>query len=55
MSNSRPTEPREIWPLTRREWITLGKLVAIVGMGIVLLQASISFDLDIEKFIYGRF
>ena len=55
MSDSQPKEPRSIGPLTRGEWIMLGKLVAILGMSVVLLQASISFDLDIEQFIYGRF
>jgi hypothetical protein len=41
--------------LTRAEWIVLAKLIAIFGMAVVLLQANISFDYDIEQFIYGRF
>jgi hypothetical protein len=55
MSDSQPPERRQLGPLTRLEWITLGKLIAIFAMSVVLLQGSISFDLDIEKFIYGRF
>lgn len=44
-----------LWLLTKAEWIVLVKIVAIFAMAVILLQASIVFDFDIEQFIYGRF
>lgn len=41
--------------LTPREWRVLAKLVAIALLALVLLQADIAFQIDAEKFIYGRF
>jgi hypothetical protein len=41
--------------LTRREWILLFKVIAIVLLAIVLLIAKIAMKYPAEQFIYGRF
>jgi hypothetical protein len=54
------TEPKELrpertWLLSKAEWVVLAKLLGICAMAVILLQASITFDYDLEQFIYGRF
>lgn len=41
--------------LTPLEWRCLYQVFAILFFALVLLQADISFELDAEQFIYGRF
>jgi hypothetical protein len=52
-----PEEPKteRMWILSRAEWVVLGKLVGIVAMALILLQANITFDYALAQFIYGRF
>jgi len=41
--------------LTAREWRVFFKIVAIVGMALLLVFTSIAVEFPAEKFIYGRF
>jgi len=55
MTEPEEFRPERMWLLTSAEWIVLAKLIGIVAMAVILLQASITFDYDLEQFIYGRF
>ena len=49
----RGADPRAF--LTSAEWRVLYQIVAILVFTVLLLQGSITFDSDVEQFIYGRF
>ncbi len=41
--------------LTPREWRLAAKLLAILGMALLLYQTHLARDLPAELFLYGRF
>lgn len=41
--------------LTRQEWILLGRILGIIGMGFLLILRWATQDLPPGIFIYGRF